>query len=105
VVKTKPCAHPKNVEREELDLGVVTVKGLHWTKESSTENKRICVCLVKGDSRARWLVIAGIITDTEDFENIPEGLERQVMLRCDDCCVGCAVQSASSMQGKWLVIL
>jgi hypothetical protein len=105
VVKTEPCAHPKNVEREELDLGVVTVKGLHWTKESGTENKRTCVCLVKGDSRARWLVIAGIITDTETSENVPEGLERQVMLRCDDCCVGCAVQSASSMQGKWLVIL
>ncbi|KAN0120180.1 hypothetical protein V8E51_002388 [Hyaloscypha variabilis] len=105
VVKTEPCEHPENDERQELDLGVVTVKGLHWTLESGTENKRICVCLVKGDSRARWLVIAGIITDLGKDENVPEGLERQVMLRCAGCCVGCAVKSASSMKGKWLVIL
>ena len=84
---------------------MVTVKGFDWTEETGTENHRICICLVKGDPRARWLVIGGIIHDTDDAENVPEGLARQVMLRCDNCCVNCAVQSASSMDGKWLVIL
>ena len=88
-----------------LDLGVVTVKGFDWTSEMGTENHRICVCLATGDSRARWLVISGIIRATDTAENVPEGLKRRVMLRCDSCCVNCAVQSASSLEGKWLVIL
>jgi hypothetical protein len=106
VVKTAPCTHPKDtLDTKELDLGVVTVKGFDWTAETGTENHRVCVCLVKGDPRARWLVIGGIIRDTDDAENVPEGLARQVMLRCDNCSVDCAVQSASSFEGKWLVIL
>jgi hypothetical protein len=106
VVKTTPCAHPEDpVKSQELDLGVVTVKGFDWITESGTENNRICVCLVAGDSRARWLVVGGIIQDTDDAENLPEGLNRRVMLRCDNCCVDCAVRSASSFEGKWLVIL
>jgi hypothetical protein len=106
VVKTAPCAHPKDLSKSEvLDLGVVTVKGFDWTSEMGTENHRICVCLVTGDSRARWLVIGGIIRDADGAENVSEGLTRRVMLRCDSCCVNCAIQSASSLEGKWLVIL
>jgi hypothetical protein len=106
VVKTAPCAHPKDLSKNEvLDLGVVTVKGFDWTSEMGTENHRICVCLVTGDSRARWLVIGGIIRDADGAENVSEGLTRRVMLRCDSCCVNCAIQSASSLEGKWLVIL
>jgi hypothetical protein len=53
VVKTEPCAHAQYPrQREELDLGVVTVKGFDWTAESGTENHRVCGCLVMGDSRA-----------------------------------------------------
>lgn len=106
VIKTTSCVHPKDtLKSEELDLGVVTVKGFDWTKETGTGDHRIHVCLVKGDSRARWLVIGGIVQDTDDAENVPKGLKRRVMLRCDNCCVKCAVQSASRMEGKWLVIL
>ena len=106
VVKTEPCGHAQDPpQREELDLGVVTVKGFDWTAESGTENHRVCVCLVMGDSRARWLVVGGIIQDTDEAENVPDGLARRVMLRCDSCCVDCAVKAASSLEGKWLVIL
>lgn len=107
VVKTLPCEHPKrDTESEELDLGVVTVKGFDWTMEDTTKDHRICVCLVKGDARARWLVVGGIVQDVDnEGENLPEGLQRRVMLRSDNCCVKCAVLSASSMEGKWLVIL
>lgn len=106
VVRTTPCEHPKNKNGpEQLDLGVVTVKGFDWTVERETKSHRICVCLVKGDSRARWLVLGGIVQDTDEGENLPDGLERRVMLRCDNCCVKCAVLQAGSMDGKWLVIL
>ena len=106
VVKPTPCGHSKREnETEELDLGVVTAKGFDWTAEDGTKSHRICVCLVKGDSRARWLVLGGIVQDTDEGENLPDGLDRQVMLRCDNCCVKCAVLQASSIDGKWLVIL
>ena len=106
VVKTEACPHPHDPRKEEeLDLGVVTVKGFDWTTESGTENDRVCVCLVMGDSRARWLIVGGIIQDTDEAVNVPDGLARRVMLRCDSCCVACAVKAASSLEGKWLVIL
>jgi hypothetical protein len=106
VVKTTNFTHLSEVvESIELDLGVVTVKGFAWTAEMFTKNHRICVCLVKGDSRARWLAISGIIRDTDEAENIPKGLSRQIMLRSEKCCVRCAVQSGSVKDGNWLVIL
>ena len=108
VVKSEPCTHPKDtLNSEELDLGVVTVKGFDWTADefSLKKHHRICICLVKGDPGARWLVIGGIVRDTDNAENVPKGLTRRVMLRCNNCCVSCAVQSASSMEGRWLVIL
>ena len=38
VVKTEPCGLAQDPpQREELDLGVVTVKGFDWTAESGTE--------------------------------------------------------------------
>jgi hypothetical protein len=100
------CAHLEHThESEELDLGVVTVKGLDWAGEMDTKNHRICVCSAEGDPRARWLVIGGIIRDTDEPQNLPGGLSRQVMLRSENCSVRCAVQCASLKQGSWLAIL
>ncbi|MCJ1229758.1 hypothetical protein MMC12_006428 [Toensbergia leucococca] len=107
VVKTMPCSHPKNESGPlPLDMGVLTAKGFVWVEKKNEPEQRICIVLVKGDSRARWLVIAGLVIDDSGLDpHMYDELKRRVMLRCDSCCEDCAVKSASAMEGKWLVIL
>ena len=106
VVKTSPCSHPYHCNQAQpLDLSVVTAKGLDWLNcDMDLKEPRICICLVKGDARARWLAVAGLIVDESGIE-ITKRLRRRVMLRCHGCCEDCAVKAASAMTGKWLVIL
>lgn len=102
-IKTSPCGHPDGDGKPlPLDLGVVTVAGLTWANGNgqAQATNRICICLVKGDDRARWLVVNGLIPN-----NDMGALNRQVLLRCDGCCEDCAVKAASAMKGQWLVIL
>ncbi|KAL8951268.1 MAG: hypothetical protein Q9222_002747 [Ikaeria aurantiellina] len=102
VVKTVPCSHPsKDDEALPLDLGVVTVGGLTWANgNGDAPDYRIRICLVKGDARARWLVIHGLLPNSN-----AGALNTQVLLRCDDCCETCAASQASAMRGQWLVVL
>lgn len=103
ISKTTPCAHPKQDSRPlPLDLGTMTVAGLTWANGDgqATAATRICICLVKEDARARWLVVHGLIANGETG-----ALRRQVLLRCDGCCEDCAVKAASAMKGNWLVVL
>ena len=102
VVKTIQCAHGnEDCKPLPLDLGTRTVTGLTWANgNGNTGEARICICLVKGDARARWLVVNGIIANDE-----PGSLQRQLLLRCEGCCADCAVKSASAMKGSWLVVL
>lgn len=101
-VKTLPCPHPDGAsEPIPLDLGAVTVAGLTWSNGIGfNADIRICICLVKGDARARWLVVNGIIPNSDSG-----ALGRQVLLRCNDCCEDCALKAASMMKWKWLVVL
>jgi len=107
VVKTLACPHPKDSNKPvKLDLGVTTAKGFPWASGEVNGDPRICISLVKSDPRARWLTINGIVeNDKKDLDELHDALGRRVMLRCDDCCEDCAVQAASMMNGKWLVIL
>lgn len=103
IIKTTPCTHPKEDSRPlPLDLGTVTVAGLTWANGDgqATSAERICICLVNEDARARWLVVHGLIPNSD-----AGALRRQVLLRCDGCCEDCAVKAASAMKGKWLVVL
>ncbi|KAI4125782.1 MAG: hypothetical protein LQ347_005234 [Umbilicaria vellea] len=110
-LKTDPCPHSNNgTEPVQLDLGVSTAQGFFWVREGGKDseclNQRICISLVKGDSRARWLVLAGILTDENDLTRACcESMKRRVILRCDGCCEDCAVKCASAMEGKWLVVI
>lgn len=106
LMKTSPCPHLRsgNVPVK-LDVGVTTAKGFNWAS-ADVVNERICINLVKGDARARWLSVAGCFEDDDKpLRQGHDAMFRQVMLRLDDCCEDCAVQSASAMPGKWLVIL
>lgn len=102
IVKTIPCPHrSENGEPLPLDLDTVTVAGLTWASSNGDAGEtRICICLVKGDVRAQWLVVNGIMADGGSTD-----LGRQILLRCDGCCADCSVRAASAMRGKWLVIL
>ncbi|KAL8929251.1 MAG: hypothetical protein Q9208_001334 [Pyrenodesmia sp. 3 TL-2023] len=101
VVKTIPCPHRggEDCEPLPLDLDAVTARGLTWANGDGF-SPRICICLVKGNARARWLVVNGIIPNPS-----PGMIIRSVLLRCKDCCVDCAVKAAGKMKGKWLVVL
>ena len=103
IIKTMPCTHLKEDNKPlPLDLGTVTVTGLTWANGDGEvpEAIRICICLVKEDARARWLVVHGLISNCDNG-----ALRRQVLLRCDGCCEDCAVKAASAMKGNWLVVL
>ena len=104
IVKSTPCSHPDNDGKTlPLDLGTVTAAGLTWAYGSgAVDHNRICICLVKGDARARWLVVNGILPST-NMES--PALDRKLLLRCDGCCEDCAVKAAAAMEGNWLLVL
>jgi len=62
VFKTQPCNHQlKDSKEVELSLSMVTMVGFDWAggrPAMMTTSERICICLAKGDARARWLVLA-----------------------------------------------
>ncbi len=78
VVKTTPCHHRNpSCEPLPLDLDACTVGGLIWAKgDGEARGNRICICLIKGDARARWLAVYGIIANSGGGI-----LTRQVLLR------------------------
>lgn len=102
VINMKPCPHRDwSCESLPLDLGAKTVTGLTWANgDGQAGEARICIRLVKGDARARWLVVNGIVANSD-----LGALNRHVLLRCDGCCEECSVKAASAMKGHWLVIL
>jgi hypothetical protein len=103
ILQTDSCEHGSEDLREaDLALDAVTVKGFEWSdKEGEPDSyERVCILLVKGDSRARWLALAALT----DFDHMPSP-KRQVMLRTNYCCESCAVEAAARLPGKWLVIL
>jgi hypothetical protein len=102
VITSVPCEHGSNIANEaSLDLGVATVRGFYWDGgEGDARDYRICICLVKGDKHARWLLLTGIRPDGGFMRH-----QRRVLLRKDGCCPNCAVYYASRQPGKWLVIL
>lgn len=89
-----------------LSPDVVTAKGFQWHDDHYLLHYRICVCLVKGDPRARWLALSGTIGDFP-YGLRPAGsrLTRRILLRTEQCCDECAVQQASAQEGGWLVVL
>ena len=101
VIKTTPCTHRiEDGKSLPLDLDVQTMGGLPYKlgmMGSKQPGARILLCLVKGDARARWLAIYSMYHDTPS--------SRRPLLRCNGCCEDCAVKTASSMKGEWLVVL
>ena len=99
IVKTTPCTHQiEDGRRLPLDLDVQTIGGfLNKLEESVGHEARILLCLVKGDARARWFAVSG-----NEFAG---DLSRTTLLRCNGCCEDCAVKTASSMKGNWVVVL
>ena len=97
-----PCEHGNDIVSEaNLDLGVAAVRGLYWDGgEGDARDYRICVCLVKGDKHARWLLLTGIRPDGGFMRH-----QRRILLRKDGCFPNCAVCYAARLPGKWLVIL
>jgi hypothetical protein len=102
-VFTPPCSHEIVAGRSgnsvtKLGPGVVAGTGLDWddeTESSAEVPERICVLLVRGDRRSRWLAV----------ENAANSDVRSTILRTTECCDDCAVEVAAKRRGKWLVIL
>ncbi|KAL9607079.1 MAG: hypothetical protein Q9167_007972 [Letrouitia subvulpina] len=94
---TKTCGHPIKDLDVLTPLGpeVATTVGWSWATIDEDKLPRICISLVKGDSRARWLALA------HASENPYWG----TVLRSNDCCIECALQATTAMEGKWILIL
>lgn len=94
---TKSCGHPGTTRDSEMlvPLGpeVATIVGWSWPPEEETL-PRICISLVKGDSRARWLALA------QDFRP-----HKETVLRSEDCCVECALRVTTALGGRRVLIL
>ena len=107
LIRTAPCTHRKEIDGPlALDLDAETAVGLDWSFCSDLFDENwICIGLVKGDARARWLVVYSSAS-TADVNNIGT---QQWVLRCDGCCANCAVKFAPSWigqgMGRRLVIL
>jgi hypothetical protein len=98
IIESEFCNHPvKSLETARLGMEFATFSGFSWhvTDESNEIPQRICVCLTKGDWRARWLAI-------RYFHDDPR---RRVLLRGTGCCEDCALDSAVSFPGKWILLL
>jgi hypothetical protein len=96
-VLTESCPHQsQHPSMTTLHDGMVTARGFRWIQSPESD---ICICLVKGNRWARWLVLAGIMGDCNE---VPE---RNVLLRTEDCCETCASDSARKYGGRWLVII
>ena len=102
-VLTPSCPHSKASISQicvttKLGPGVAAGTGLDWEHEGKRNDEvpeRVCVLLVRGDPRSRWLTVEA--TRNSDI--------RSTMLRTSECCEDCAVEAALSQTGKWAFIL
>ena len=112
VTYTSPCNHPPDsgdngstlatAEVARLGVGAATATIFGWEMEALEDfgkaivvPHRICVLMVKGNRRARWLAV----------ENATMSRTRRVMLRTKDCCENCAFDLVSQLEEKWLLII
>lgn len=97
IIQDNICNHlVKSLQTARLGLEIVTFSGFSWDlDEMETFPQRICVCLTKGDQRARWLAI-------NFFHDDPR---RRVLLRAKGCCENCALDNAVERPGEWILVL
>lgn len=109
---TNDCLHREN-QPFELPLDCEAFIGFPQVT-SDGRGSRIAICLTEDDAEARWCTLLGkwynwhklnkkaigSVSDTEQPGRFP-GL----MLRTNDCCLGCAVGQAANTTGKWIIIL
>ena len=110
--KVPPCDH-SHIHLESARLGIDMAAGtsLDWRNEAEvplndgnlaeqladfTEvPERVCICLVKGDARSRWLAVS----------EGSKSSHRRNILRGERTCEDCAADTALARPGKWLLII
>lgn len=98
--RTKPCEHRCRIEDEvPLDTGCVALAGFKLSHFEEPLGKPT-ITLTAGNSTARWLALLGILKGQgPDIDYCP------VMLRGDDCCLRCAIDQTTKLQGTWWLVL
>ena len=97
----KQCMHPRRpLLQAKLGFGVAAAKGYGWSQEGREQGsakvvERICICLVEGDQRARWLAV----------EDAAESWVHKTMVRGDECCEKCALDAVAALPEKWILVL
>lgn len=99
---TEPCKHGKvkaGQGKVPMGIDVVTTNAVAWGRVKSLNcdflPERVCVLLVKGDQRSRFLALQAT-SNQED---------RRVILRHRRTCEECAIALAARSEGAWFVIL
>lgn len=101
-VTERPHGPETHARQAQLGMGAATATIFNWVDEPCGKHcrrpitaERICVLLVKGDRRARWLAVA----------NAGACESRRTMLCTNECCEDCAFDAVSEKEGKWLLII
>ena len=109
---TPACDHqPEARPKKPLNLGPEAVAILGWSTGEAMHGgpytQRILIFLIRGDSRVRWLAVRNATgLGTPIGSEAPEPSDKsEVMLRTLDCCDECALNHASALPGKWILIL
>jgi hypothetical protein len=93
-VVTPECFHEEQ-SSVHLPVGVAAGSAIGWDEDDDNGPEeipeRVCIALSKGDSSTRWLAVAMS--------------ERNMVIRSLSTCVTCAINHATSLPGKWLVII
>ena len=96
---TESCAH-KTTRRDKVKLppGWSMLEGFggHDNPKSLTRYK---LCPTAANSLARWRALLSIL------ENDDRDERQRTMLRKPDCCLRCAIDQTSSMDGAWFLVL
>jgi hypothetical protein len=98
VLDGEKCHHSvKSLQTARLGVEIATISGWPWyiADERDEIPQRVCICLTKNDSRARWLAIRYFI----DYP------KRRVALRGTECCEDCALDTIIALPGQWVLIL
>jgi hypothetical protein len=89
------CDHYDEESQIQLPMGVTTGSALGWDEDNKVASEkipgRVFVALSKGDSSTRWLAVAMS--------------QRNTVIRGASTCVACAIDYATSLPGKWLVVI
>ena len=103
---TSACDHDQYNLPQSVKLGPDAATILGWMHDDGQEEpctERVLIYLTRGDAKIRWLALKNAVRTPIERELVD--CPREVMLRTENCCDTCALEQATAMPQKWILIL